>query len=90
MSLSSSLFPEPRSDPDNGSAQDIAFSMLEGDFVVHLSLNKSALYLCILLSYLTSEHSNSYHDGAVQFYFSYDCDIARGWAFYQAFSANVA
>ena len=29
-----SLFPEPRSRPSDGQWQDIAFSMIEGDFVV--------------------------------------------------------
>ena len=42
VSGSSSLFPEPRSDPSNGSPQDIAFSMLEGDFVVTTAFHDAA------------------------------------------------
>ncbi len=43
VSGSNSLFPEPRSDPRDGSPQDIAFSMMEGDFVVSLSPSRSSL-----------------------------------------------
>lgn len=36
VSSSQSLFPEPRSRPADGIPQDIAFSMLEGDFMVRV------------------------------------------------------